>query len=94
IPGWFFEPLRDALREAGHPVAYAVLRLPLDLCVERVERREGGPSIDRTVVGQLWSQFAELGELEQHGVDLAGQSPGEVADTLEALLASGRLAAI
>lgn len=29
IPGWFLEPLSDALRNAGHPVAYAVLRAPL-----------------------------------------------------------------
>ena len=32
IPAWFLEPLRDSLREAGHQVAYAVLRAPLPVC--------------------------------------------------------------
>jgi predicted kinase len=91
IPGWFFEPLRDALQGAGHQVAYAVLRAPLSLCVERVNRREGGPLADPAVIEQLWKSFADLGELERHAVDLAGETPGEVAEMLDALLASGRL---
>ncbi|HEX2392446.1 MAG TPA: AAA family ATPase [Solirubrobacterales bacterium] len=91
IPGWFFEPLRDALRTAGHPVAYAVLRAPLAVCVERVDEREGGPLAEPAAIEQLWESFAELGELERHAVDLAGETPGEVAEMLEALLASGRL---
>jgi predicted kinase len=33
LPRFFFEPLRDALRAAGHPVAYAVLQAPLDVCL-------------------------------------------------------------
>jgi AAA domain len=32
-PGWFLEPVRDVLRDAGHPVALAVLRAPLPVNV-------------------------------------------------------------
>jgi predicted kinase len=38
IPGWFLEPLRDALHDAGHRIAYAVLRAPLSVCKARAPR--------------------------------------------------------
>lgn len=47
IPRWFLAPLRDALYEAGHDVAYAVLRAPLEVCRARVQGREGEPPIGR-----------------------------------------------
>ena len=43
IPGFFLEPLRDSLRDAGHGVAYAVLRAPLGVCVSRAAGRETQP---------------------------------------------------
>jgi hypothetical protein len=39
ISGWFFEPLRDSIGASGFDVAYAVLRPPLALAVERAASR-------------------------------------------------------
>ena len=91
IPGWFFEPLRDALREARHEVAFAVLRAPLSLCLARVRDREGMPSVDPTVIERLWREFADLGDLERNALDLDGESPERTADLLEARLGDGAL---
>jgi tRNA uridine 5-carbamoylmethylation protein Kti12 len=91
IPAWFLEPLRDALNDAGHPVAYAVLRAPLSTCLERVQSREGEPPIDSGAIEQLWQSFADLGDLERHAIDVDGQGPEEAADLLSQKLADGLL---
>src|SRR5207247_3029017 len=64
-PGYFFEPIRDALRAAGHEVAYAVLRPPLDVCLNRASVRDNRPIADYTITEQIWRQFEDLGELER-----------------------------
>ena len=68
LPRYFFEPLRDALREAGHAVAYAVLRAPLDVCLARAGSRDSQPLADPHVVERLWHDFADLGPLSPHAV--------------------------
>jgi tRNA uridine 5-carbamoylmethylation protein Kti12 len=90
IPGWFLESLRDALRGAGHEVAYAVLRAPLAVCVERAQDRERELAKPE-VVEQLWRSFADLGELELNAVDVMGKRPAEVAAELSRLLKAGLL---
>jgi tRNA uridine 5-carbamoylmethylation protein Kti12 len=91
IPGWFFEPLRDALRDMGHPVAYAVLRAPRSVCVTRVDAREGRPPTDPDAIDQLWQSFAQLGDLERHVVDVEGKSPDEAAALIAQRLDEGSL---
>jgi predicted kinase len=91
IPGWHFEPTRDALREAGQDVAYAVLRAPLASCVSRLREREGGPLFDAEAIGRLWKSFTGLGELEANVVEVEGMSAEEVAATLRDRLAQGLL---
>jgi tRNA uridine 5-carbamoylmethylation protein Kti12 len=91
IPGWFFEPLRDWLREAGHRLAYAVLRAPLSVCIERATRREREPLANPAVIEQLWRSFSELGAFERHAFDLDGESPEAVAETLAERMADGSL---
>jgi hypothetical protein len=76
IPRWFLGPLNDALRGAGHTVAYAVLRAPLELCLTRRDQ------IDAEVVESIWSQFQDLGELEQHAIDVAEAIPDAVVREL------------
>jgi ribosomal protein S18 acetylase RimI-like enzyme/predicted kinase len=93
LPEWFLTPLSDALHDAGHRVAYAVLREPLSACVARVREREGDPALaDADVIEQLWRGFADLGDRERHALDLEGRSPEQVVDLLEQRLADGRLA--
>ena len=92
IPGWFLEPLRDALFEAGQEVAYAVLRAPLSACVARAQARAREPLGEPEVVEQLWKSFGDLGEFEPNALDVRDLSPAGVADQLERKLQEGLLA--
>jgi hypothetical protein len=76
IPKWFLEPLRRKLGERGHRVAYAVLRVPLELCEERRGTIEPG------VVAQIWQQFADLGALGDHALEAGDASPETLATRL------------
>ncbi len=91
IPGWFLEPLRDALHAAGHRVAYAVLRAPLSVCKARAGGRVREPLDDPQVIERLWQSFADLGDLERHAIDVGDGSPKETADSLARLLEKGLL---
>jgi predicted kinase len=91
IPGWFLEPVRDALRDAGHPVALAVLRAPLPVCVARVQEREGEPDVDSAALEQLWQSFANIGDLEANALDLGEEGKDEVSEMLARYLEDGRL---
>jgi adenylate kinase family enzyme len=92
-PHWFFEPLRDSLRDAGHLVAYAVLRPPLAICQSRAVGDESGQPPDAAVVEQLWEQFSDLGGLERHVIETETESGAEVAATLAQRLRDGQLTA-
>jgi hypothetical protein len=91
IPRWFLQPLLDAFRADGREVAYAVLRVPLELCRERVAGRGGEPLGPPEVVEQIWNQFEDLGEWESHAIDAEASSPAELADELERRLDAGDL---
>jgi chloramphenicol 3-O-phosphotransferase len=91
IPRWFLGPLREVLAVAGHAVAYAVLRPPLETCEARVDTREGGPLAEPGVVQQLWTEFAELGDYERNVIELGSESPAEATDAVARLLAEGKL---
>lgn len=91
IPGWHLEPMRDALRKAGHEVAYAVLRAPLPVCIARVSEREGGSLFDAEAMDQLWKAFSGLGELEANVIEVEGMVAEEVAAVLQDRLARGLL---
>jgi len=82
LPKWFLRPLADELGRAGHPVAYVVLRAPLEACLARVDAREGLAVAEDGVVERLWKDFADLGELEAHAVDVGEKSVREAADLL------------
>jgi hypothetical protein len=81
LPAWFYPPVRDSLRAAGQRVAYAVLRAPLPLCLERVRTRVEQPA-EAAVVEHVWNQFADLGPLERHAIDTDTLGPGETAQLL------------
>jgi predicted kinase len=91
LPGWFLEPLRKALHEAGHRVAYAVLRAPLSLCTERAWARARDPLTEPKAIERLWRSFADVGDLEKNALDLDSRNPEEAADVLERRLAGGSL---
>lgn len=91
IPGWFFEPLRDALHGAGCRAAYAVLRAPLSVCLARARHRRHDPLGDPGVIEQLWRSFSDLGDLEKNVLDVGRKTPEAAADTLERWIADGLL---
>jgi tRNA uridine 5-carbamoylmethylation protein Kti12 len=93
LPRYFFEPLRDALREPGRPVAYAVLRAPLDVCLARAAGRSSQRLAEPAVVEHLWHSFADLGAMERHAVDVDAEGPHEAAGLLDARLRDGTLRA-
>jgi predicted kinase len=91
IPGWFLEPVRDVLHDAGHRVAFAVLRAPLSVCLARVQEREGGPGADSGALEQIWQSFADVGEFEENVVELGDEDVEKVTETLTCHLEDGRL---
>ena len=94
IPGWFFEPLRDTLHARGVAVSYAVLRPPLDVCIERSRTRHRSRLSDPSVIEQLWSSFADLGPLERHVIDTDDRNAEGTAVSIDALLRRGSLSAL
>jgi hypothetical protein len=79
IPGWFLQPLRDSLRAAGRRVAYAVLRAPLAVCIERTGSRA---SSRRRRIERLWHDSADTSGMIAFAVSAtcspshhAGRSP-------------------
>ncbi|HTZ64784.1 MAG TPA: AAA family ATPase [Solirubrobacteraceae bacterium] len=82
MPSWFLEPLRDSLGAAGHRVAYAVLRAPLEVCLGRTRGRVSDRPSDADVVEHLWRQLSDLGPLESHVIENGTRSPRATADAL------------
>jgi adenylate kinase family enzyme len=91
-PRWFFEPLRNALETAGLPIAYAILRPPLPIVLERAAIRPCTRLAEREVIEQLWSGFAGLDEtLERHVIDNSEATAEETATAIEERLRLGTL---
>ncbi|MFL6222274.1 MAG: ATP-binding protein, partial [Actinomycetes bacterium] len=90
---FFLEPLRDALHGAGLEISYAVLRAPLEVCIERATARDGQPLGHLEVIDALWREFTDLGALEPHAVDVDAKPAGEIADLLAARVRDGSLQA-
>jgi predicted kinase len=91
-PRWFFEPLRDALTAAGLRTAYAILRPPLPIAIERATIRPPTRLADRSVIEHLWNGFADLDEtLEGHVIDNSELTAAETASAIEERLRLGTL---
>lgn len=79
-PRWFLAPLRDALKAAGHTVAYAVLAAPLEVCVARATSRQSSRIANASVVERVWREFADLGPLQHHAIDTRTETVEQIAD--------------
>ncbi|MET0801684.1 MAG: AAA family ATPase [Actinomycetota bacterium] len=89
-PGWFLEPVRDALTAAGVEASLAILRPSHETASARRARREEHP-VPREVVGALWNEFAALGPLEHHVFENEGDDVGATAQRIADAWARGRL---
>lgn len=91
-PDWFFPPLRQSFVSDGCRLAYAVLRPPLDVAVERAELRPSTRRADARVIDQLWHEFADLdGSLEAHVIDNGDRTAQETAVAIDERLRAGSL---
>jgi adenylate kinase family enzyme len=79
IPGWYFEALRDGLRERGLEVSYVILRPALEVAIARARTRIGEESVTPGVVESLWRGFDALGPLESHVIRNDDLEPEETA---------------
>jgi tRNA uridine 5-carbamoylmethylation protein Kti12 len=82
---WFLH----AFESVSRPIHYVVLRPPLDVAIERCQTRRSDALTAPGVIRVLHEQFSALGELENHVIDTAGQSPGDTLAAVESALASG-----
>jgi ATPase family associated with various cellular activities (AAA) len=76
-----------------HFIRSGYVEPPLDVCLSRAAGRSSQPLADPAVVERLWHDFADLGALERHAVDVDAESPDEAAGLLDARIRDGALRA-
>ena len=59
--------------------------------IERLRLSEESPGGDAKAIEQLWRSFADLGQFEDHALDVADLDPEEVADLVDRRLQAGLL---
>ncbi|WP_374577593.1 AAA family ATPase [Phenylobacterium sp.] len=83
---WFLQPFREAARRADVGLDYLVLRPSRETTVGRGVSRQEHPMRDAEVIGRMWDQFSNLGDLETHAYDTSNLTIEQaVAGALEAL---------
>lgn len=93
IPRWTLGVIRETLRSANVPTAYAVLRAPHAECAGRVQEREGDPDLfEPGVLAAISSEFDDLGKFERHAIDVGAMDAEEAATAVATRLAEGDLA--
>jgi cytidylate kinase len=70
---------------------YVVLRPPLGVCLDRVQRRVGHGFRDERATREMYEQFAAMaGEFAGHVVTAADESPQQLAELIRRDVAKGR----
>jgi predicted kinase len=85
---WFLQPFREAAGRAGARLDYLVLRPSREATVSRGVSRAGHPMRDPEVIGRMWDQFSDLGDLEGHAYDTSRLSAEQATAGALAALAS------
>jgi hypothetical protein len=86
IPGWFFEPALERLRDRSLDVSVAILRPSLATTIARAGPRVPPKELSDDVLERLWRAFDDLGSLETHVIDSGNETPAETADRIIAVL--------
>lgn len=84
IPRWFLGPLAEQLASERLRVAYAVLRATKETCFQRASNRDADRLSNTEVLDQLWEEFADLGDLEDHVLTTDHANPDDTAEELVA----------
>lgn len=85
IGPWFLSPFRAL----PLPVHYIVLRPPLADAIQRCRQRGGDTLTDAATITALHGQFAALGALENHVLDIAGYDARRTLDAVIQAIAGG-----
>ena len=88
---WFLDPFREGARAAGVPLDYLVLRPSRDEAIARGVARDGHPMRDPKVIGAMWDQFSDMGDLERHVIDTSGQTVDDTCAMAQDGLQADRL---
>lgn len=94
---WHFAPLREELAQCTAPVTYAVLRPDSDTCLDRARGRVLESSqhrdalTDEAPIRYMWSQFDDLGPIEDFVIDNSEFDPRTTATLVRTRLAAGDL---
>ncbi|MGW7521634.1 AAA family ATPase [Streptomyces sp. NPDC054796] len=85
---WMLHHFRTAMAAAWRTRAdYVVLRPRRKVTLARaMARTEPGALVDQSPLGLMWDRFADLGLMEPHVIDTSGESVGESAGRVSALL--------
>lgn len=86
IGPWFL----GAFRQTRLPLHYIALRPNLDDAITRCRLRGGDTLTDPGPIAALYRQFSDLGDLEKHVIDTAGQTPGQTVAAVQTALKGGR----
>jgi predicted kinase len=73
---WFLPTLASELLKLQMPVAYVILRLPLDEALRRVKQRD--TNFDEKILMKLHPQFEDIGPYEKHVIEVSGLTHDEV----------------
>jgi predicted kinase len=87
---WFVAFFREAAQAHGAPLDLIMLRPDRETTLARGVSRPDHPMRDPQVIGQLWDQFAELGDLQAHVLDTTHLDLAATADAARAGLQAGR----
>ena len=79
----------DLFLRLDRPIHYVVLTVSPDEAVARCASRTGDALRDPAIIRDLHRQFADLGPHKPHRLDVTDLAPGEVADAIDAALATG-----
>jgi hypothetical protein len=86
-PKWFLTPLAAC----GHSASYAILRPTLETCIARTAGRSGAELSNPEAITQIWNDFAHVGPLEKHIVEVDDLDPEQVARTVTSRSRTGTL---
>jgi chloramphenicol 3-O-phosphotransferase len=86
---WFLDDFRSELAPTAD-IRYVVLRVPVEIAIERAAERSGSP-LGEGPVRAMHRALSDLGPLEGHVVDASTATPDQIATDLHERLARGDL---
>ena len=87
---WFLPLIGGEVQPTGIPVEYLVLRVPLEISLDRVRSRCGNGKDH--IVRQMHGEFEKLGPYSGHTIDAGDRSTAEIAEEFARRQSTGAFA--